>query len=304
MSNPLISIVIPVFNAEKYISETLDSLIKQTYSNWECFIIDDGSTDHSKDIIQEYCKKDNRFHYFYQENSGPSVARNNGLKLVEGEYIQFLDADDVLMPERFDVLLQEYTKAESNIILYSDLWLGKNENIYEKSIMLLPASLEKDLSFNEMYRYFAVKFIFIPACILFPANSLKGKTWNTSLNHSEDWDFYLSVLNQSEFVFRFVPKKLVIYRNTLTGLSKNTLKTIEANYKILYRWKNSQSKDYIIRVSKLFSKNITSRIFNKTDKIILPPFNKKSFLSSILIYFIVWIYIGKWFWIWISKKLK
>ncbi|KAB2867528.1 MAG: glycosyltransferase family 2 protein, partial [Bacteroidales bacterium] len=103
--SPLISVIIPTYNAERFIIETLTSVINQSYTHWECIIIDDGSTDSTKEIIDEYCKADNRIKYYYQKNSGPSVARNVGVKIALGEYIQFLDSDDVLLPERFEILL-------------------------------------------------------------------------------------------------------------------------------------------------------------------------------------------------------
>ena len=89
MSKKLVSIIIPLFNAEKYLVETLNSVVSQTYSNWECIIVDDGSTDFSERIVKEYCKQDERFKYYYQNNSGPSVARNFAFKQSSGDYIQF-----------------------------------------------------------------------------------------------------------------------------------------------------------------------------------------------------------------------
>jgi glycosyltransferase involved in cell wall biosynthesis len=93
--NQLVSIVIPLYNADKFLEETIDSVLAQTISNYEVFIIDDGSTDKSADKVKTYLS-DNRFSYFYQKNSGVSIARNVGLNKATGEYILFLDADDVL----------------------------------------------------------------------------------------------------------------------------------------------------------------------------------------------------------------
>src|SRR5579875_322194 len=92
--HPLISIIIPLYNAEKYIIETIDSALQQSYKNIEIIIIDDGSTDSSFNVAETY-KSDNII-VVKQENKGASAARNHGLKLAKGEYIQFLDADDIL----------------------------------------------------------------------------------------------------------------------------------------------------------------------------------------------------------------
>lgn len=92
----MVSIIVPCYNAGKLLSETLENILQQTYSAWECLIIDDGSTDNSKEMVDLYMKRDNRFSYFFQQNSGPSVARNYGIEKSKGEYIQFLDSDDKL----------------------------------------------------------------------------------------------------------------------------------------------------------------------------------------------------------------
>ena len=96
-----------MYNAEQYIAETLDSLLLQSYDHWECLIIDDGSNDKSKDIANTFSKNDNRFKYYFQHNTGPSAARNSGIQKSSGEYIQFLDADDVLLENALKILLHE-----------------------------------------------------------------------------------------------------------------------------------------------------------------------------------------------------
>src|SRR5574344_1801991 len=92
----LVSLIIPVYNTGEYLVECLDSCIRQTLSNIEIICVDDGSTDDSLKILNEYAKKDNRVRVFAQKNSGQSVARNKGMKLAEGKYIAFLDSDDSL----------------------------------------------------------------------------------------------------------------------------------------------------------------------------------------------------------------
>ena len=93
-SGPKVSIIVPVYNAEKYIGNTIKSVLEQSYTNWELMLIDDGSTDHTSDIIKKYLD-DERITYVYQENNGQGSARNQGLKKSRGTYIAFLDADDL-----------------------------------------------------------------------------------------------------------------------------------------------------------------------------------------------------------------
>ncbi len=94
--NKEVSIIIPTYNAEKYISDCIESVLSQTYSNIEVIIIDDGSTDKTSVICKEYQKKDERINYYFQNNSGVSKARNFGIELAEGKYIVFIDADDMI----------------------------------------------------------------------------------------------------------------------------------------------------------------------------------------------------------------
>ena len=102
----MISVIIPVYNAEKYIARCLDSLLAQTYTDFEAIAIDDGSADGSFAICQAYGEKDPRFHAIHQENQGVSAARNAGIDRARGDYIAFIDADDYVLPDYLEQLLQ------------------------------------------------------------------------------------------------------------------------------------------------------------------------------------------------------
>ena len=97
-NNPYISVIIPVYNTEKYINKCINSVLNQTLSNIEIIVVDDGSTDHSCEIIEQYKIKDNRIKIIRQKNLYAGVARNNGLKNAIGEYVYFLDSDDFITP--------------------------------------------------------------------------------------------------------------------------------------------------------------------------------------------------------------
>ena len=106
----LISVIIPAYNAEKFIARALDSLIIQTCSNWQAIVINDGSSDATEEICKDYCSKDERIKLFTKENGGVSRARNTGLEKAEGKYICFLDADDFFEPffsKRFTTALRK-----------------------------------------------------------------------------------------------------------------------------------------------------------------------------------------------------
>lgn len=118
MEAPLISIIIPVYQAERYLRRGLDSVLHQTDGRWEALCINDGSTDHSADILEEYARRDPRFRLFHQENSGVSAARNLGIREARGTHITFLDADDWLADDLVATLLP-LTGEDIDIVLFS-----------------------------------------------------------------------------------------------------------------------------------------------------------------------------------------
>ena len=112
---PRVSVVIPIYNNEKYIRETLTSLKEQTYTSFEALCIDDGSTDNSSKIIQEYEAIDQRFHYIFQKNSGAGSARNNGLSRAKGEFIAFLDGDDLYNSNFLSRMIEALDKTHADV---------------------------------------------------------------------------------------------------------------------------------------------------------------------------------------------
>ena len=114
---PKISIIIPVYNVEKYLSQCLDSIINQTFKDFECICVNDGSKDNSLNILQEYSKKDNRIKIVSQENKGVSIARNVGMKISKGKYISFIDSDDWICNDYLEVLYNNMEKFDYDIVI-------------------------------------------------------------------------------------------------------------------------------------------------------------------------------------------
>ena len=104
-SNPRVSIIIPVYNTREYLAATLDSVLAQTYGDFELIIVNDGSTDGSQSVIDSYCVRDKRIVAITTKNQGPSKARMEGLAIAKGEYVQFLDSDDTLVPDAIEQLV-------------------------------------------------------------------------------------------------------------------------------------------------------------------------------------------------------
>ncbi len=122
----LVSVIMPVYNSEKYISEAVESVLSQTYQNWEILVIDDGSTDNTKSIVESYIAKDTRIKYISlgHNSGGPARPRNIGITNASGEYIAFLDSDDLWLPDKLEKqVMQMETQKEIGLsyVLYSIL---------------------------------------------------------------------------------------------------------------------------------------------------------------------------------------
>ncbi len=150
-----ISVIIPVYNVENYLAKCLDSVINQTYQDLEIICINDGSTDNSPKILDEYLKKDKRIKLINQENQGLSGARNTGLKNAKGEYISFIDSDDWIDQNYFEKLFDAITKTNSDIALSSILRVRKNLSTYR-------VKYEKEEVFQDFIE--KIKIINIPKC--------------------------------------------------------------------------------------------------------------------------------------------
>ena len=106
MMDKLVSVIIPAYNIERYISRCLDSIMAQTYNNLEIIVIDDGSKDQTAEILDDYQKRDSRIIVVHKENGGVSSARNNGLDIATGDYISFVDGDDLIESNMYEILVK------------------------------------------------------------------------------------------------------------------------------------------------------------------------------------------------------
>lgn len=132
MSCPLISIIIPVYNVERYLNKCLDSIINQTYKNLEIVLVDDGSTDRSGLICDDYAAKDNRVIVLHKENSGVSEARNIGLKHSTGEFIGFVDGDDYVDRQMYELLLERLESDNSDMAACNYLQVDEEGGVYKR----------------------------------------------------------------------------------------------------------------------------------------------------------------------------
>ena len=111
----MISVIIPIYNVEKYLCRCLDSIISQSYKDLEIILVDDGSPDNSPSICDSYARNDNRIKVIHKTNGGLSAARNTGLKYAMGDFISFIDSDDYIEPKMYEILFNLITKFDSDI---------------------------------------------------------------------------------------------------------------------------------------------------------------------------------------------
>lgn len=213
----LVSIIIPCYNQANFIDETLQSVFNQTYENWECILVNDGSSDNTEDLIKTWLAKDKRFRYFSNTNSGVSVARNFGIENAKGNFIQFLDADDILLPTK----LSESTKA---FIEFDVQVVCTNYNRFVDNLNVLTepfSELEKhDFTFSNIARYWNDNFTIPIHCFVFKREAIADFRFPVGLSAQEDWVMWLQIF-ESNPKTHYLPLPLALYRNNPFGRTSN-----------------------------------------------------------------------------------
>ena len=214
----LISIVIPIYNAEKYLEECLNSIKNQTYKNIEVIMVNDGSKDDSETICKRFSEDDARFRYFTKVNGGVSSARNLGLDNVKGDYITFIDADDWIEEKHLELLINSIKKTNSDIGVSSYKEFNNKDTYY---IRVYTKQEKNLLNFEKMNRdeflTLFPKLMSTNVCFnnavskLFRKDLVKNLRFDTSIKYGEDLDFYfrlymnvdsISYVNELTYVYR------------------------------------------------------------------------------------------------------
>lgn len=147
MTQPLISVIVPVYNVEPYINKCIDSILSQTYKNLEVILVDDGSPDNCPKICDDYASIDNRVKVIHQKNAGQSIARNNALDICTGEYIAFVDSDDWIEPDAYEKIMEIMQRQDLDIvfcmanIIKNDSVVGQRFKYFENETVLSPNEL-------------------------------------------------------------------------------------------------------------------------------------------------------------------
>lgn len=198
--NNKISVIIPSYNQALFLEETLQSVLKQTHENWECIIVNDGSTDNTEEIALIWCEKDTRFRYLYKKNGGLSSARNAGIAVANGEYVQFLDSDDLIEAEKFELQILDLQENQISISDYFSFQDGNREIIAENRY-LSPFLSENDFK-NEIISDWEYRKSIPCHCVLFKRELLDKHTirFDESLPNHEDWVFWVMLFYFSDSI--------------------------------------------------------------------------------------------------------
>jgi glycosyltransferase involved in cell wall biosynthesis len=212
MLNSKVSVIVPCYNQAQYLDECLQSVIAQTYKNWECIIVNDGSPDNTEAVAQEWCKKDHRFIYLKKENGGLSSARNAGLKIAKGDYIQFLDSDDLLHKNKLQKQITHLNET-TDIVICDFFPFDHDSGDFLKIRYMNPFPNEQNYK-NDVIIKWETELSIPCHCILFKKELLKQDAqlqFDESLPNHEDWVFWVKLFYNSKGIHN-INEVLVSYR--------------------------------------------------------------------------------------------
>lgn len=219
----LVSIITPSYNSAKYIGKTIDSVISQTYKNWELIIIDDCSTDSSVEIIKDYENKDNRIKLIQlKENSGAAVARNTGIQLARGRFIAFLDSDDSWLPEKLKKQL-DFMLINNYYFTYTS-YFKINENNEILGTMYIPSKV----NYSQLLKTCVIGCL----TVIYDAEKI-GKQEFPLIRKRQDFALWLKILKKVDYAYG-LQENLANYTIRSDSISANKLNAAKYNW-FLYR---------------------------------------------------------------------
>jgi glycosyltransferase involved in cell wall biosynthesis len=261
-----VSIIIPCYNSDKYILETINCVLSQTFLLWECVLINDGSRDRTEEIILAIIKKDDRFKYIYQENTGVCIARNNAIKSSQGEYVLCLDADDLISDNFLEETVRLLDRNPDLSVATSVVeFFGRSKGVlnvvsYDLEVLLA----ENQLVITSLFRR---------------SDFDRVGGFNENMKEGlEDWDFWISILKNNGIV-ECAFKANFKYR--LLNSSRNSQISLEKEKRLRNQmWKNHKelfSKYFVDPTACFEYKRFANSIEYKVGSILLSPIRKIKF---------------------------
>ncbi len=246
-SKPLVSIIIPTYNRAHLIEETLVSIISQTYQDWECIIVDDGSTDNTQDVVNEYVKRDYRFQFHHRPKDrlkGANACRNYGFELSKGEFVNWIDSDDIFSENKIE---NQINTLKSDIDIVTCKWgrfLNHNEKINIKELKIY-----KDYEFAlDLLEDYGNYNTFYPSHVFLVSRNVISRSglWNENLLINQDGEFFCRVFISSRKIAHS-NDSYVLYRMAGTDNTSSIKNQFKAEHMIL-SW--SLIESHLLLISK------------------------------------------------------
>lgn len=260
--NQRVSIIVPCYQQAEFLPDTLNSILAQTYSDWECIIVNDGSTDNTKEVAASFCDKDSRFRYVEQQNKGLATARNNGIKASCGQFILPLDADDMIGPTYLEKAIKHFLDQPNTTIVYCQAKLfGEVNQIWE-----LP-------------KYDYDSFIWLNS--IFCSAIYKREDYDKTIGYNpnmkygfEDWDLWLSILNKDSIVYQ-IEEPLFFYRTKKSSMTNSTHEKMRILYATIYNNHKEVYEPYLSHIIEY--KNASLLLEEEAHNAILKVKDSKSY---------------------------
>lgn len=221
-TNDKVSIIMPAYNSEKFIKSAINSVIKQTYENWELLIIDDGSGDKTLNIIEKFSNNESRIKSIpNKSNNGVSDSRNKGIKLAKGEWIAFLDSDDIWHPKKLKMQLETARLKSADFIYTGVTYINEKDEFYNGTF-----SVPEKVNYSKLLKQ---NFISCSSVLIKKEKFNQIKMENDDIH--EDYAVWLRLLKTGGFAYA-VNKPLLIYRISKSSKSGNKFKTFRMTYNV------------------------------------------------------------------------
>ena len=222
MRPELVSVIMPTFNASKYLAGSIESILSQTYTNLELLITDDCSTDDTRNILKEFSERDKRVKVKYlKENSGPGVARNRSIERAKGRYIAFCDCDDRWMPDKLERQIAHMRKHDCALCSSSYLICAENDKITGVNISpshVTLGMLKRDNKIGCLTAIYDIK-------------RLGHKFYMPAIRKRQDWALFLNILKECQICF-CITEPLAYYRQRVNSVSSNKFSLVKYNVNV------------------------------------------------------------------------
>jgi teichuronic acid biosynthesis glycosyltransferase TuaG len=256
----------PAYNSEKYIHYSIESVLLQTYQNWELIIINDGSTDLTQNIVDEYIQIDKRIVSYYQKNGKQGKARNLGISESKGDFLAFLDSDDLWLPDKLEVQINELLESKADLV-FSRAYVIDSEN--NKSNYVICGHL------GYLFGYEGVELMIkmnkVPILTVFVKKDIiissGGFIEDYLIANAEDYHLWLKLL-MNKYVFWGSNRILASYRdyeNSATAMDKLSTDKLPFVYKSLLNNFNGYNNILLRRIKLIFSEKYRTKLFSKTE---------------------------------------